>query len=463
MNLDAISRIYFLGIGGIGMSALARYFHLKGKTVSGYDRVPSVVTQGLEALGIPVYYEADSQHLEGQELVIYTPAIPPDHPEWVAIRQQGMPVLKRAQVLGSLTRERKGIAIAGTHGKTTTSTMLAHVLRHAGVACTAFLGGISKNLGSNFVYGESPWVVVEADEYDRSFLQLYPEKALITALDPDHLDIYGTPEEMVQAYEAFAGQIAAGGTLWVHHNLKGFGGHQARTFGVEAGEVRAVRLRHQALTTTFDLEGPYGTVRDLTLAMPGAHNVSNMTGALAIAGEMGVTAEAMKGAVAAFSGIYRRFDVQWDQDGLTYVDDYAHHPAEIEAVLRATRHLFPRRKLWVVFQPHLYTRTRDFYRGFAEALSLADQVILMPIYPARETPIEGVKSEMIAREMAREQVQVLQTPEQLLPLVKEKLTLPGVLLTLGAGDIDKSVAAVKTLCDEIVKAQNSLTEHEKMD
>jgi len=439
VNLNQAHIIHFLGIGGIGMSALARYFHREGKQVAGYDRSESVVTRQLMDEGIEVYFEPQIERIAAADLIVYTPALPADHPELIESRAQHKPLHKRAEVLGFISKEYKTLAIAGTHGKTTTSTMLAWLLKQAGINITAFLGGLSANLGGNFVHGDSDWVVVEADEYDRSFMHLFPEWSLINSLDPDHLDIYGTPAEMVATYQEFARQ---GQHLLLSDLIdrKGFG-EQVETFG-RTGTYRFENLEHGELISRFDFAGPNIEVQGLELGLPGEHNVRNMVAALALASKLGVHADALKRGVASFRGIYRRFELQGHGERLTFVDDYAHHPEEIKAAISTARAMFPQRQLMVVFQPHLYTRTRDFYDGFAEALNKADCVLLMDIYPARELPIEGVSTEGIRDRMDLAETHLVKR-EALMEAIKSRLLPPTMLLTLGAGDIDREVPKLK--------------------
>ena len=451
IQLDNIQSMYFLGIGGIGMSALARYFHLQGKTVSGYDRVSTRVSQSLEEEGIEVRYHFEEAQLQGKDMIVYTPAILPSNPEYIASVNSGKPMHKRAEILGAISRKYKALAVAGTHGKTTTTTMLTHVLRNCQVDCSAFLGGISLNLNSNFAHGKSPWVVIEADEYDRSFLQLKPEMAVITAVDPDHLDIYDTPKEMETSYRQFASQVT--GPLLVHEQIGNQDwGRNVLTYGVEAGNYRAENLDHENLSTTFDFVGESNRVSGLQLRMPGTHNVSNMVAALALAERLGAEPEDMKAAVNSFSGIYRRFEVQLDHPEFTFIDDYAHHPRELEAAIDTAGKLFPHRQLIVVFQPHLYTRTRDFAEGFGTALSKAEVVLLMDIYPAREHPIPGVSSQLILDEIKEVTQKAWVTREELIPALIKHVELPTVLLTLGAGDIDKEVKKVTEWARDMVKS-----------
>ncbi len=452
MDLHAANNIYFIGIGGIGMSAIARYCARAGKQVKGYDRTASVVTEGLEQEGIEVFHTLDTKHIAGQDLVIYTPAISRENIEYNAAVAGGLPMVKRSAALGLISKAYRTLAVAGTHGKTTTSTMLAHVLRSCGLDCTAFLGGISRNLNSNFVFGQSDLLVAEADEYDRSFMTLNPFRAVITSLDADHLDIYGTAAEMQESYFAFAGQVKPEGTLLVHESLEDAKwGRNCLTYGIDRGDFRAENLRFGTLDTEFDFVAAGLRLDRLRLPMPGYHNVSNMVAALAFALLEGADPQAMRAAVSSFAGIYRRFEVQNHSERLTYIDDYAHHPAELEAAISTARALFPERQLAVIFQPHLYSRTRDFYPGFAQALSRADRCLLMEIYPAREAPIPGIESAMIAREMQGSSVEVV-SREMLENRLTALIQPPAVVMSLGAGDIDKEVNRIR----EWVKETESL-------
>ncbi|MEZ4827633.1 MAG: UDP-N-acetylmuramate--L-alanine ligase [Bacteroidia bacterium] len=440
--MSETKHIYFLGIGGIGMSALAHYFHLKGNRVSGYDRSRSVVTDQLEKEGVNVFYTMDASHLDGQDMVVYTPAVSRESLEFRAAMEKGVATVKRSQVLGEISRSYRTLAVAGTHGKTTTSTMLTHVLRSCEVDCTAFLGGISNNLETNFVLGTSEWMVAEADEYDRSFLTLHPEVAVITSLDADHLDIYGTPEVMRENYLQFARQSEY---LLVEESLKAdFSDHNPKTFGLGEGTYYAENLRFEGLTTTFDFVAPGMKIENLTLSMPGRHNVKNMVAAIAVAIHCGADEAGIRRAIPSFRGIYRRFDVHAHSETITYVDDYAHHPTEIEAVIRTARDLFPERKLITVFQPHLFTRTRDFLEGFAAELSKADAVILLEIYPAREEPIAGINSSALLEKIEADQKSLV-AKEALVEKLKEYIETPAFILSIGAGDIDRETMKIKTL------------------
>lgn len=419
------------------MSAIARYFHGRGVTVHGYDKTATTLTRKLEQEGMTIHYTEDVSAIPaGVDLVVYTPAVPAEHAELQYFRANGFPLKKRAEVLGIISRGMRTIAIAGTHGKTTTSTMVAHLLRSGGVDCTAFLGGIAGNFDSNYVLGQSEWVVVEADEYDRSFLHLSPDLAVITSMDPDHLDIYGDPERMLETgFLAFAKRLKSEGRLWTQYELEGhftdFGA--ATTYGLNGGRYHSDNLRVENGFFTFDYHSPEVSMKGLQLSLPGAHNVENATAAITIALELGVTEAVVRQALRDFKGVKRRFETIYRDEQRVYIDDYAHHPSELRAAIGAARMLFPNRRITGVFQPHLYSRTQDFADGFAEALDQLDEVILLDIYPAREKPIPGVNSELLLGKMKNEQKQLTQK-SALLEIIKEKE--PEVLLTLGAGDID---------------------------
>ncbi len=436
MRFDQVHSAYFLGIGGIGMSALARYFALQGIAVAGYDRTSTELTRSLEKEGIPVHYEEDIEQLpERIDLVVYTPAVPADQAELVHLRQQDVPILKRAEVLGMISQDKRCIAVAGTHGKTTTSTILTWLLWQGKVSCTAFLGGIADDFQSNFVAGETDWVVAEADEFDRSFLQLSPEIAIILSIEPDHLDIYGDEEQIVETgFRAFARRLKPGGTLWINERVKDALAHEGptHTFGLDAGQVRAESVRVENGVFQFDLHHPGGIMKGLRLSLPGRHNVENAVAALAVALQLGVSEDDARKALSRFRGIKRRFERLYDSGDQVYIDDYAHHPSELMAAIGAARELFPGRKITGVFQPHLYSRTRDFAEGFARALDQLDEVILMDIYPAREKPIPGVSSDMLAGLMEKPAIRA--GKDNLMEILRTKDI--DVLLTLGAGDID---------------------------
>lgn len=454
MNLNDIHTIYFIGIGGIGMSALARYFRGHGAEVYGYDRSETDLTRALAAEGMHVHYDDHVRHIpQGVDLVVWTPAVPKDHAELNWFRNHGYPVKKRSEVLGIISRGKRCIAVAGTHGKTTTSTMVAHLLRSCGVDATAFLGGISVNLGNNFVEGKSDWVVVEADEYDRSFLQLHPDIAVLNSLDPDHLDIYGSPEAVVGAYKQFVRQIKPGGKLIYRYGLPlddvadelRASGRQVFTFGIDAGDYEAFNLRVENGQMAFGIKSSIFNWTELRLPYPGRHNVENATAAWAAVLGAGAFSPELPAALAAFRGVKRRFEFIVRQPGCVYVDDYAHHPAELQATISAARMLFPGRKITGVFQPHLYTRTRDFADGFAAALDQLDTCLLLPIYPARELPIEGVESEMILEKMNLLDKKVVHKAG-LLDIISSRK--PEILLTMGAGDIDTLIEPIKKIVQQ---------------
>lgn len=451
MEFNAIKKIYFIGIGGIGMSALARYFRLHGAEVFGYDRMETELTRALVSEGMQVHYDDDVKQIpEGVDLVVWTPAVPKDHAELNWFIERNYPMKKRAEVLGIISRAKKCVAIAGTHGKTTTSTMTAHLLRASGVDATAFVGGISGNLGSNFVEGKSDWVVVEADEYDRSFLHLSPDVAVLNSMDADHLDIYGTPEAVIESYKQFARQIKPGGKLIYKHGLPLedvveellVSGRFAFSFGIEEGYYEAYNVHVQDGQTAFGLKSTIFDWSDLRLNYPGNHNILNATAAIAATLAAGGFSTELRAALEDFKGVKRRFETILKTANTVYVDDYAHHPAELEATIQAARSLYPGRRLTGVFQPHLFTRTRDFAAGFANALDKLDECILLPIYPARELPIPGVNAEMLLGKMTLKNKQLIQKNDLLNEL---KTRQPEVLLTMGAGDIDTFVEPIKAL------------------
>lgn len=444
-----IGRLYFIGIGGIGMSALARYYHSKGVKVSGYDRTRTPLTEELENAGIDIRYE---EHIDSApkevDLVVYTPAVPSDHSELVYYREQGYKVVKRSDVLKLLTESSFNICVGGTHGKTTTSTMIAHILRHSGFGCNAFLGGISANYGTNFWSNERNVCVVEADEYDRSFLKLSPDVAVITAIDPDHLDIYGTAEEVENAFVQFTKQVKPGGVLVSKYGLSrtsemGASVHKTYSFDNSNADVYAANVKVENGSYVFDVVAEDWTINDTVLHMGGLHNIENAVAAITVAKQIGIEQEKIKGAVEAFKGVKRRFEYILQNDQHVLIDDYAHHPEELKALIKGVKSLFKQR-LVLVFQPHLYTRTQDLAEGFAESLSLADEVILLPIYPARELPIEGVESELILNKMALTNKQVL-SKEEMKNWVKANR--PALLVMAGAGDIDALVEPVKQILE----------------
>ena len=446
------SDIYFIGIGGIGMSAIARYYKFQGYSVSGYDRTPSELTRELEAEGIAVHYEDDVTRIPedpAKTLVVYTPAVPEELGELQFVKSRGYRVIKRSRMLGEIAKGQKCLAVAGTHGKTTTSTLVAHILTDSGEGCTAFLGGISKNYGTNVLMSRNPVVVAEADEFDRSFLQLFPETAAITAMDPDHLDIYGDAEHYREAFRDFAAQV--NGNLIVKYGLPiKASDTPARllsySYDNTAADFYADNISCDALGHySFDLHCPGGTIKGIRVGTLGWLNVENSIAAAAICLTHGTSPEAVKAAIGNYRGARRRLDEQLNTPGLTYIDDYAHHPQELSAAISSIRGMFPGRKLTGIFQPHLYTRTRDFAEGFAEALSALDRLILLDIYPAREEPIEGVTSEIIFRNVSIGD-KVLIRKEELMEYL-EIMDLD-VLATFGAGNIDRFVEPIREMLEK---------------
>ncbi len=438
--------IYFIGIGGIGMSAIARYFKFKGLNVSGYDRTESELTDKLEEEGIQVHYEDNIDYIPKDKentLVVYTPAIPHDMGELVYVQENGYKVLKRSRVLGEITDGERCLAVSGTHGKTTTSTLTAHILTESGDGCSAFLGGISKNYGTNLLMSHSQTVVVEADEFDRSFLQLHPEIAVITAMDADHLDIYGDIEHVHEAFKAFASQVH--GTVIAKLGLDiTEKDTDAKILHYHYDDERAdfhARNPHPDKLGyfIFDIVYPGGVIKDVKCGTPGWVNVENSIAAAAICLTYGVNPESIKKAIGTFQGVKRRLDIHLNTEKLSYIDDYAHHPAELATAISSMRDIFPGRKLTAIFQPHLYTRTRDFAEDFATSLSKVDKLILLDIYPAREEPIPGVTSEIIFDKVTAPEKVLLKKEELMEYLGKEDLD---VLVTFGAGNIDRYIEPI---------------------
>ncbi len=442
-----IQRVYLVGIGGIGMSGLARYFTHIGCAVFGYDRTETLLTQALQQEGMDIIFADDASLIpngfdrpDPAALVIYTPAIPEDSAILHHFRSAGFELYKRSQVLGLISKSMFTVAVAGTHGKTTTSSMIAHILTEAGKDCTAFLGGIASNYDSNVLYGSSNIVVVEADEYDRSFLTLYPDLAVITSMDADHLDIYGDHEHLTDSFRMFASQIKAGGTLIAKQGLPLTHSFTSYTAGAEAADVVAANIRIQDGSFWFDMQSAGLTIADIEMGIPGVHNIENALAAIQVALLMDVEPDAVKAALASFKGVKRRFEYVVKQDNNVYIDDYAHHPEELKACLSSVKRLYPERKLTVVFQPHLFTRTRDFADGFAEALDMADELLMLDIYPARELPIDGVTAHTILEKMQLQDKMLLSKPEA---ITHVQSTRPELLLTVGAGDIDQLVEPFK--------------------
>ena len=437
-----ISSIYFIGIGGIGMSALARYFKSRNANVSGYDRSETPLTLQLVAEGIPIHYhEAVEEIPKEVDVVVYTPAIPSNHAELLYYQTNGYQVVKRSDVLQWITEQSFNICVAGTHGKTTVSTMIAHLLRHSNYGCNAFLGGIAANYNTNFWSSTREVSVIEADEYDRSFLKLSPDIAVITAVDPDHLDIYGTAEEVEKAFEAFSKKVKPGGVLVKQNGIENRVHLLADTMYTYSGKDKTAQVYAENIRVVngsyhFDVTGSSFTIQQLVLSMGGLHNIENAVAAITVAHQLGISADAIRNALADFKGVKRRFEYKIREEGQVLIDDYAHHPEELRALITGVKSIFPGERITLVFQPHLYSRTRDLYDAFAESLDLADEVILLPIYPARELPMEGVSSDMIAEKMQQAAVQVLSKADCLQWIVRER---PSLLVMAGAGDIDQLI------------------------
>ena len=453
MNIDTIHSVYFVGAGGIGMSALVRYFLSLGKVVAGYDRTASELTERLNSEGATIHYEDNVEliptacHDKNHTLVVYTPAVPQDHSELTWFRTQGFEIQKRAQVLGTITRSRRGLCVAGTHGKTTTSSMAAHLIYQSHVGATAFLGGISQNYGTNLLLSDkSDYVVIEADEFDRSFHQLLPYITVITSTDPDHLDIYGTPEAYWESFEKYTSLIQSGGALIIHEGLEIIPrvqeGVKTYTYSRSQGDFHAENIRIGGGEIVIDFVHPEGTIKDITLGVPLSVNIDNGIAAMAMVWLCGVTEEELREGMASFRGVERRFDFKLKTAEKVYLSDYAHHPAEIRQSALSIRELYAGRKITAIFQPHLYSRTQDFYREFAESLSLFDEVILTNIYPAREEPIPGVTSELIYDHLAPQVQKQLIRKEEVLALVETRKDELEVLVTLGAGDIENYAQAI---------------------
>lgn len=451
MELKNIKAVYFVGAGGIGMSALARYFMSKGVVVAGYDKTPSELTRQLEKEGMLIHYEENVEMIPhacqkaATTLVVYTPAVPSEHQEMVWFRENGFEIQKRAQVLGTLTRAHKGLCFAGTHGKTTTSTMCAHIMHQSHQDCNAFLGGISKNYGTNYILSkESDYVVIEADEFDRSFHWLRPWMSVITSTDPDHLDIYGTPEAYLESFRHYTTLIQPGGALIIHRGLAMKADVQSgvRTFdySLNEGDFHAENIVIDNGEITFDFVSPIETVRGIQLGQPIPINIENGIAAMAMAQLNGCTAEELRYGMKTYGGVDRRFDFKIKNDRHVFLSDYAHHPQEIFQSAKSIRELYRNRKITAIFQPHLYTRTRDFYREFANALSQLDEVILCDIYPAREKPIPGVTSQLIYDNLKEGVEKSMIKKNEVLDLVKSRDF--DVLVILGAGDLDNYAAEI---------------------
>jgi len=445
-KLDTIKNIYFIGIGGIGMSALARYFVAKGCVVNGYDKTKTILTEALSELGIQIHYEDDIRLIDIKaDVVVYTPAIPESQSELAYYRANGYEVVKRSDVLGWITEGTVNICVAGTHGKTTVSTMIAHLLRDSGYGCTAFLGGIAANYNTNFWSSNNNVVVVEADEYDRSFLKLHPSVAVITSMDADHLDIYKTAEAFENAFVSFSEKVKAGGLLLAKKGLAreaSFDTSKLVTYSLNGtgASIFAKDITVVNGAYCFTAVGPSWQIEELVLNMGGLHNIENALVATSVAVHLGIDPEKIKIALANFAGVKRRFEYLVKTSEQVLIDDYAHHPAELAALISGVRSLYSNQKLTLVFQPHLFSRTQDLCDGFADSLSAADEVVLLPIYPARELPIPGVTSEMIAHKMTNKNV-VLLEKEAVSDWVKKQQ--PKLLVMAGAGDIDVLIRNIK--------------------
>ncbi|MBR4565841.1 MAG: UDP-N-acetylmuramate--L-alanine ligase [Prevotella sp.] len=459
MEIKDLKAVYFIGAGGIGMSAIARYFIRRGLVVAGYDKTPSELTRRLEKEGMMIHYEENLEEIpfackqKGSCLVIYTPAIPADHKELLFFQQNGFEIQKRAQVLGTLTRHMKGLCVAGTHGKTTTSTMCAHIMHQSHLDCNAFLGGISKNYGTNYILSQSDYVVIEADEFDRSFHWLSPWMTVITSTDPDHLDIYGTKEAYLESFRHYSELILPGGALIIHRDLEMKENLQDDVrrydYSRDEGDFHAENIRIENGGITFDFISPIESVKNIELGQPVPINIENGIAAMAMAQLAGCTAEELRYGMKTYGGVDRRFDFKIKSDKLVFLSDYAHHPKEIYQSAKSIRELYHDRHITAIFQPHLYTRTRDFYKDFADALSQVDEVILTEIYPARELPIEGVTSQLIYDNLKDGVKKQMINKADVLSLVKSRDF--DVLIILGAGDLDNQVPQITKILEERIK------------
>lgn len=450
MKPEDIKYVYLLGIGGIGMSALARYFNAHGKKVSGYDRARTSLTDELVAEGIAIHFDENIEAIPNEikehpskSLIIYTPAVPKEHKELVFFRENNFELKKRSEVLGTIAKNYHAIAVAGTHGKTTTSSLIAHILTHSGSSCTAFLGGVTQNYNTNLLLDtKADTMVVEADEYDRSFLTLFPDIAVITSMDADHLDIYGSREYVEESYRLFASQVKENGKLIYKKGLAvGSPVAAAYTYSIsERADFYAENIHVEEGEFIFDFISEKESIKDIHYGIPGRHNIENAVAASAVAQFSGVNAERIKEALRTFKGVRRRFEYHIKSNDLIFIDDYAHHPAELKACISAVKELYPDKRITGIFQPHLFTRTRDFTEEFVQALNLLDECILLEIYPAREVPIPGVTSQMLLDKISNKNKKLLQKSELVNYL---RAYRPQVLLTLGAGDIDQLVEPVK--------------------
>ena len=461
MTPKDIKAVYFIGAGGIGMSAIARYFIRRGLVVAGYDKTPTELTRRLEKEGVLMHYEENIDEIphicKKREacLVVYTPAIPDDHKELVYFRENGFEIQKRAQVLGILTRQMRGLCVAGTHGKTTTSSMCAHIMHQSHLDCNAFLGGITKNYGTNYIVSDSDYVVIEADEFDRSFHWLSPWMSVITSTDPDHLDIYGTKEAYLESFRHYTTLIQPEGALIIHRGLEMKEslqpGVRRYDYSLDEGDFHAENIRIENGDITFDFVSPIESISNIELGQPIPINIENSIAAMAMAQLAGCTAKELRYGMQTYSGVDRRFDFKIKTDQLVFLSDYAHHPMEIYQSARSIRQLYRDRHITAIFQPHLYTRTRDFYQQFADALSQLDEVILTEIYPAREAPIEGVTSQLIYDRLAPGVEKQLISKDDVMPLIKSRSF--DVLIVLGAGDLDAMVPQITKTLQRTLKQQ----------
>lgn len=461
MDLKQYDSIYFLGIGGIGMSAIARWFKHKGLKVAGYDKTPTPLTHELIEEGMEIHFDDKVEFIPGyitkeRTLVVFTPAIPKNHVEHAYLKENGFTIVKRSEVLGILTKNYKTIAVAGTHGKTTTSSLIAHILKVANKNMVAFLGGITTNYDSNLVMNgevkDETLVVVEADEFDRSFLRLFPQIAVVTSADADHLDIYGDHNSMLTSFKDFIKQIHKGGNLIAHESIaelaNGVDGIAKETYGMSQGQFFASNIIANGGFFEFDLNGFAKKIEKIQLGVPGFHNMENAIAATIVAKHVGIDEATIKSALASFKGVKRRFEFVVKKNDVVYIDDYAHHPTEIEAFLKSLKAMYAGKKLTVVFQPHLFTRTRDFAEGFSKSLSLADEVVLMDIYPAREEPIPGVTSDMLFADITSK-VKVRCGKSDVMQKL-EGMNFE-ILATVGAGDIDTFVKPIKEMLNKKYK------------
>lgn len=447
MELENIKRVYLIGIGGIGMSGLARYFKKRGCVVCGYDKTITPLTSAMRNEGISVVYQDEEDNLkvsflenDPETLIIYTPAIPKDSKILNYFRSGGFSLKKRSEVLGIISKGMYTIAVAGTHGKTTTSSIIAHVLKDSGYDCSAFLGGIATNYDSNVLFGDNNTMVVEADEFDRSFLTLYPDVAIVTSMDADHLDIYGDRSHLVESFRQFVSQIKEGGRLIFKKGLDLSGG---KTYSANVlADIQAVNVKVKEGSFYFDFKNENIVIENVQLGLPGLHNIENAVAAIEVALHLGIDPEKIKKALTSFLGVKRRFEYILKDQKHIYIDDYAHHPEELRACIQVVKTLYPDKKLTTIFQPHLFTRTRDFAEGFSEVLSMTDELIMLDIYPARELPIEGVSSAMILDKVSIEAKQIL-SKEQTLDYIRAQK--PELLLTAGAGDIDTLIIPLKEI------------------